>query len=444
MESSAGLSVAVPDAHGIELANETLRAFTWVAPGRTSGGQGGEAPSSPTEHPALAVKDLFDVAGTPTGCGSRHPLVLRARTTAEAVAGLQLAGLHLVGKTAMVELAAGGWGTNRATGTPWNPWDREVHRVPGGSSSGSAVAVAARLADLGLGSDTGGSVRIPAAMCGTVGFKPAGPKISRNGMALLSPTLDTVGLLARRVAPVCRAYAELTRQPTEQAEMLALLQSQVASLRGVRIGIVPSRALAGASAEVIEAMEAAVRVLEGLQATSHPVVPPLEFAEYGERTGAIFSYEGWRQYAAHIEKFEPEMDPWVVARLRAGTQVADQDYRAWVQARLAEQQRFTKAVQSVDVVLTPTTPITAIPVADVDETRPTLASFTRIYNYLDLPALAVPAGFSSVGLPLSIQFAAAPGGEALLFRTALAYERSVEWFRVRPPLSFEGEGNRRA
>ncbi|WP_411288305.1 amidase family protein, partial [Phenylobacterium sp.] len=122
--------------------------------------------------PVVAVKDLMDIAGVPTGGGARVPLDANPAGHAVVVQKLLDAGYVVVGKTHTVELAFGGWGTNRAVGAPWNPWDAKIHRAPGGSSSGSAVAVAAGLCDVALGSDTGGSVRIPAAVCGVVGLKP--------------------------------------------------------------------------------------------------------------------------------------------------------------------------------------------------------------------------------------------------------------------------------
>ena len=128
-------------------------------------------PGGPLTGLTFAAKDLFDVAGVPTGGGAQVPLSIEPAAHAEVVQRLLAAGWRAVGKTQTVELAYGGWGTNRAVGAPWNPWDSKIHRAPGGSSSGSAVAVAAGLVDAALGSDTGGSVRIPAATCGVVGLK---------------------------------------------------------------------------------------------------------------------------------------------------------------------------------------------------------------------------------------------------------------------------------
>ncbi len=167
--------------------------------------------------PTFAIKDLFDVAGVPTGGGAVVPLSENPAETALVVQRLLDAGWRAMGKTHTVELAYGGWGTNRAVGAPWNPWDSQVHRAPGGSSSGSAVAVAAGLVDAALGSDTGGSVRIPSGVCGVVGLKPGRGLVSLKGVHPLSPALDTVGTLARDVATAARMLAVISGPDGEAA-----------------------------------------------------------------------------------------------------------------------------------------------------------------------------------------------------------------------------------
>src|SRR4029450_10558868 len=177
-----------------------------------------DEPLGAGDGPTFAIKDLFDVAGVPTGGGGKVPLAEKPAETAVVVQRLLDAGWRAVGKTHTVELAYGGWGTNRAVGSPWNPWDAKVHRAPGGSSSGSAVAVAAGLCDAALGSDTGGSVRIPSGVCGVVGLKPGRGLVSLKGVHPPSPALDTVGALARDVATAARMLAVISGPDGESAE----------------------------------------------------------------------------------------------------------------------------------------------------------------------------------------------------------------------------------
>ena len=154
----------------------------------------------------IVVKDLIDVEGKQTTSGSVTNIGKIAKKSADVVKRLLAGGAVIIGKSHTVEFAFGGWGTNHFMGTPKNPWDASIHRVPGGSSSGSAVAVSAGLASAGLGTDTGGSVRIPASMCGLVGFKPTSSKISTEGITPLAPSLDSVGPLTRCVEDAALLY----------------------------------------------------------------------------------------------------------------------------------------------------------------------------------------------------------------------------------------------
>src|SRR5512143_4010334 len=176
-----------------------------------------DPPLGDGDGPVFAIKDLFDVRGVPTGGGAQVPLADNPAAHAVAVQKLLHAGWRAVGKTRTVELAYGSWGTNRAVGAPWNPWDARTHRAPGGSSSGSAVAVAAGLCDGALGTDTGGSVRIPAAICGVVGLKPGRGLVSLRGVHPLAPSLDTVGALAKDVATAARMLEVISGPDGETA-----------------------------------------------------------------------------------------------------------------------------------------------------------------------------------------------------------------------------------
>lgn len=378
----------------------------------------------------LGVKDLIDVRDLPTGAGGRNPLVVRAAADAPCVAALRRAGARVVCKTATVELASGGWGANAAVGTPWNPWDPARHRAPGGSSSGSAVAVAAGLVDAAIGTDTGGSVRIPASFCGVVGFKPTTARVSRDGIAPLSPTLDTPGLLARDVETVARLYAVWSGTADAARELdgagapprfAALVLDGAEGLdQDVRAAWTAARA--GLSA----AAGAALRPLDQLAALEALTQP----------TGDIFAYEGYRHHADWIARHRDEMDPWVVRRLMRGRDIAPADYRAALEGRSASQAAYVAALDAAgaDILLLPTTPVTARPLEEIDEALPIPARFTRAFNYLDVPAISLPCGWDRDGMPVGLQLAGRPDADWAVLRAAAFVERALDLPPRRPPL----------
>jgi len=368
-------------------------------------------PRGPLHGLALVYKDVVDLAGHPTSAGSRV-LGHQAIRTAPLVRRLEAAGTITLAKTQLVEGAFGGFGTNALFGTPWNPWDATRHRVPGGSSSGAAVALAAGLADAAIGTDTGGSVRIPAALCGVVGFKPAGG-ISRRGVVLLSDSLDTVGPLAHSVAEVARLYAVLAaRTPPAPA----------ASLRGRCLGCLADRDLEGTAPDVAAAYRRALDQLAAAGAQIKPFAFPDAFDDYVEKNGVLIGYEGWRRHGARILAATQPMDPSVRERFLAGSRLSDAAYHAARRQRRRDQRQILARLAGLDAVLTPTTPITAIPVAEVDESCLTLSRYTRLVNYLGLCALAVPAGLDRQGLPVSLQWIGRAGEEEHLLALGAAYE----------------------
>ncbi len=390
---------------------------------------------------SLGIKDLFDLPGFATRCGGNHPVVAQPTRPATAVRRLLRAGMAAAGKTAMVELAVGGWGTNRAQGTPWNPWDATVHRVPGGSSSGSAVAVAAGLVDAGLGSDTGGSVRIPAAMCGIAGLKPGWGRISPSGMAPLSPMLDVIGPMARDVETVAAMYLAMLDSAAIRARTEVELErwrSRTSSspLEGLRIAVPAEPELANTAPAVRSGFDAALERLRMLGGVLNLVDLERPFSAFAEPTAAIFLTDGFRLHRDWVARHEQEMDPWVVRRLRSAKDTPSEVYRQHVDARAQMRLRFLESWRDADMLALPTTPITAIPVADVDERQSTLALYTRPFNYLDLPALALPMGFDDAGLPMSLQLAGRPGSEGMLLGVGSLFARTAPWRHRHPPLYF--------
>lgn len=373
----------------------------------------------------VVFKDLVDIAGYRTTAGSRLYDGYVAQHTASIVTRLELAGMVTLGKNRMVELAYGGWGTNKAAGTPWNPWDLDSHRVPGGSSSGTAVAVAAGLAPIGIGSDTGGSVRIPASMCGLVGLKTTRGQIPTDHLIPLSGTLDTVGPLTRCVTDAAMVYTALSYASQGSEFRQPILDAEI---RGFRIGILTDKDLYETDPQVLRMYREAIVQLENLGVETREFRMGQHFEDLVARNGLFISYEGWQTHGERIRQAPEKMDSGVLDRFREGESITATDYEAAVSKRALDKQEMLELMESVDFVLTPTTPITAIQVDEVDECVLPLNRFTRAVNYFGLCALAVPGGLSLEGLPISVQFIGKPGSEAQLMNVGFAYEQNREPF----------------
>ncbi|CAN7143006.1 amidase [Phenylobacterium sp. LjRoot225] len=391
--------------------------------------------------PTFAVKDLIDVAGAPTGGGAMVPLDPNPHSHAVVVERLLQAGWSAVGKTHTVELAFGAWGTNAAVGAPWNPWDAKVHRAPGGSSSGSAVAVAAGLCDAALGSDTGGSVRIPAAICGVVGLKPGRGLVSLRGVHPLSPALDTVGTIAADVATAARMLglmsgpdgAAAERDPFDPDEALA------ADVRGRRLAASPPDHLGVLHPEVARLYLEALDKLRGAGVTVDMVPPLKALDESFAPNGLIMAGEGWRHWRDRIAAQRPVMDPWIVRRFESGRGFTDRHLEEAHARRAADQAAHYDWMAPYDGLVSPTCPIPAPPIAEVDETTSPLSRLTRAANYLDLPGITVPCGLTHEGLPAGLQILGKPRDEAAVVSFGAAFERVSGWNGRRPDLSgFEG------
>jgi aspartyl-tRNA(Asn)/glutamyl-tRNA(Gln) amidotransferase subunit A len=384
------------------------------------------------DGPTFAVKDLMDVAGVPTGGGAQVPLDPDPQHHAVVVERLLLAGWSAVGKTHTVELAYGGWGTNRAVGAPWNPWDASVHRAPGGSSSGSAVAVAAGLCDAALGSDTGGSVRIPAAVCGVVGLKPGRGLVSLKGVHPLAPALDTVGTLARSVDTAARALAVISGDQRGPFDAEAALATDV---RGRRLAAIPLDALGEVEAEVGRLYLEAIARLKAAGLNVEMVRPLSALEQSFGPNGLLMAGEGWRIWRERIERHGAVMDPWIVKRFQAGRDVSDAELDEVHRRRAADQQAFHAWLAPYDGLLSPTCPIAAPPLDSIDETTSPLSRLTRAANYLDLPGITVPCGLTAEGLPAGLQILGRPRDEAAVVALGAAFERVSGWDGRSPDLS---------
>jgi aspartyl-tRNA(Asn)/glutamyl-tRNA(Gln) amidotransferase subunit A len=390
----------------------------------------------------IALKDLFHVTGRQTTAGSKSWLGRISDHTSTAVARLIAAGMIPLGKTHMVEFAFGGWGRNQPMGAPWNPWDMTTHRVAGGSSSGSAVAVAAGLAPAALGSDTGGSIRIPSALCGLTGLKPTYGLVSLYGAVPLSSTLDSIGPLARSVDDAALLVAAMAGPDPHDATTLAApaVAFDLASpprgkrpLEGVRITALASeRYPAYTLPDVVRATSAAIDVLRDLGALVTMDTVPIDFDQIANANGQIIAADAWALHRGYIEDETLDIDPWVRRRVIGGKAITADQHAATLVARRRAMDAFADWMRGRDALLTPTLPITATALTEVDEATGPLATFTRVANYLGACALSLPAGASAEGLPIGVQLLGAPFADASLVRIGRAFQSVTRWHLGRP------------
>ena len=386
----------------------------------------------------IALKDLVEFKDhvTTAGCAVwRERMSTYTATLAQRLLG---AGMIVLGKTHTVEFAYGAWGTNQHMGTPWNPWDMTTHRTPGGSSSGSAVAVAARMAPCAIGTDTGGSVRIPAAWCGITGLKTSIGRISTYGVLPLSPTLDTPGPIARSVEDC--AILLMLLQGSDPLDPLtaslppsAPLKDLRRGVKGLRLARLPDGERAEFDSEVLAAYD---RSLKELAAMGAEIVDlgkgGRTLRESGDLVGRIISAESYSRLAELVDNDALPLDQAVRARVRAGASLSSRQYLDVLAERETAKREFAMRIERVDAVLTPSTMTPAIPVATVDQTT-TPALSTRWVNYLDLCALALPNGMTGGGLPTSLQIACRSGDEAMALRIGWALENATDWQKRTPP-----------
>ena len=387
----------------------------------------------------IAIKDLIEIEGKVTTGGA---FVWKDRVsthTATLVKKLKDAGMIILGKTHTVEFAYGAWGTNQHMGTPWNPWDEKIARTPGGSSSGSAVAIAARMTPAALGTDTGGSVRIPAAWCGITGLKTSVGRISTYGVLPLSPTLDTPGPMARSVED-CALLLSVMQGPDPLDPLtLALPPTEpMADLRrgikGLKLARLPDSERAGHDPEILSAYDRSLQELEGLGAEI-VTLPDLGYSlrEYGDLVGRIISAEIYPRIRELADNRELPLDKAVRPRVAAGAGISPAQYREILDERERRKKSFAAGIDGIDAILTPAAMTPPIPLVDVDQTT-TPAISTRWVNFLDLCALALPNGLTSQGLPSSLQVVCRAGQEALALRIGWAYENATSWHLMAPPL----------
>jgi aspartyl-tRNA(Asn)/glutamyl-tRNA(Gln) amidotransferase subunit A len=400
---------------------ETVAEAKTLADGLARGREAGPLSGVP-----VAIKDLFDVAGwETTGCCAGYRGRVADRD-AEVVRRLRDAGAVVVGKTNQHELAAGGTNLVSACGPTRNPWDRA--RLTGGSSGGSGAAVAARCVPLGLGTDTGGSIRIPASLCGISGLKPTHGRVSLDGVMPLAPSMDTVGPMAATVEDVALAFGVLTGRPVEPPDSPRLRVGTVG------VFVVPGRP------DVMAGVEA---VIDALREEGAAVEPVGDLGYEPDDWGRL----AWRElYEAHGDLLERRdaIERPTREFMEQGRDIPPDELEAARRRVVALHAEFAAMLERADVLVVPATAFPA-PLAEEIEVdvgggrtlnvrRGAISLLTRPVNLAGLPAVAFPAGFSGEGLPLGVQVIGRPGTEATLLGVGKAWQERTSYHLEEPSL----------
>lgn len=391
----------------------------------------------------LAVKDLFDTAGIRTTSGSRIMADRVPDRDATSVARLRAAGAVVIGKTNLNEFACGVTTVNAHYGDTNNPWD--ATRTPGGSSGGSAAALAAGLCTLATGSDTGGSIRIPAALCGVVGLKPTYGRVSCQGVWPLSWEQDHAGPMARSVYDVAVMLAAMAgwdaEDPATARQPVPDYAAELGRTERWRIGVDRGYALRGLAGDVRRAFEQALATLSGLGAEIVDVqVPGLD---EGMAAGlAIWNAEAAAVHEPWLRTRPEEYDPRVRARLEKASSVTGIEYARAQRVRRQLVRGLELVFERVHLLATPMCAVGAPPhgaqTVQVDgkeiDVLAALTQFSRVFNLAGVPAISVPCGFTGEGLPIGLQLVGPAFAEATVLKVACAYEQSAGWQQRRPPL----------
>ena len=415
----------------------------------------------------LAIKDIISVTGQPCTCGSKILQGYRASYDATVIRKLRAAGAIPFGKTNLDEFAMGSSTENSAVKLTRNPWD--LSRVPGGSSGGSAAAVAADVAFGALGSYTGGSIRQPAALSGVVGFKPTYGRVSRFGLVAFASSLDQIGPLTKTVrdaALIMNAIAG--HDPQDSTSLNEPLPDYAAKLgndlRGVRLGLPKEYMIEGIDPQVKAAINAAVRQMDSLDAEIDDIsLPHTDYAvavyyilATAEASANLARFDGVR-YGYRAQNPRDMLDlygrtreegfgPEVKRRIILGTYVLSSGYydAYYLRAQKVRElirQDFTKAFENVDALISPTSPVPAFKFGErtADPLQMYLADvFTIAANLAGICGISLPCGFAEVDghrLPVGLQLLGKPLDEARIFQIAHAYEQSTDWHKARPPIA---------
>lgn len=368
----------------------------------------------------IAVKDVISTGGLRTTMASEHFLDNIPSRDAELVAYLRRTGCVIMGKTNCHEFSYGIRGDAGALGVAVNPHDPQ--RLTGGSSSGSAVAVAAGIVPITIGTDTGGSVRVPAALCGVVGFKPTTGSLPTSGIFPLAPSFDTAGIFSGSIADSLAVWQDLTdsaiRSTKDRVREQHLLEEM-----GITVAAVPANDISTVAPEVLSAFSSAVSACEASGQTISRVSLHSEY-DFAQIYQVIRSAEAYRIHQDLLARAPEAYQPETLERLRAGEFVSYADVMNSRGDMEHAQRTFIDRFRNIDVLISPTVPILAPHIADTDpEAGPALLSRAVIWNILGWPAISVPVPVDGTSLPQSVQLIAKPGMEKHLFEMARRVEQ---------------------
>jgi len=392
----------------------------------------------------LAHKDIFFRKNHITAAGSHILSQFVPEVTATALNRLDHAGALDIARLQMMEFALGFTGHNKITGTPLNPWNHK--HIPGGSSSGSASALAARIVFGSLGSDTGGSVRLPAACCGLFGLKPTYDRISRFGLLPLSFSLDHVGIMTRSALDAAIildivAGEDKTDSMTENTFIPKYQPSILSGIKGVRIGVPKNYFFNHISMEIESLMRDGLYVFKSLGAIHVDVEIPESFGKVNGLSSLVVTSEAATFHRHWIQKCPEKYGSQTLSRILPGLMYPATQYIEALKLRKRILSEFLDAVfRHVDVLYVPVIPVEVPTLAETDAaanseagTREVeLGNFTRPFNYLGVPAMSVPAGLTANGLPNGFQLIGRPFDEEILLRAAYAYEQATNCSRCPP------------
>jgi len=392
----------------------------------------------------VGLKDLYNTGGVRTTSGSRIFDNFIPERDCTVAARFREAGAILLGKLNMHQFAYGPTGENPDYGHMHNPWNPEL--VTGGSSGGSGSAAAAGQCTITMGSDTGGSIRIPASLCGIVGLKPTYGLVSRHGLTPLSWSLDHPGPMVRTVEDAALTLNAIAGyDPNDVASARVDIPDYTSALnndvRGLRIGLPKEYFEAPLDPQVAQSVHDAIAVLESMGAVVTQVSFPM-FQDSQPISSAILMAEASAVHRDLLARDGEKLYPPIRLRLEAGLFISAADYLRAQQGRTLFDRQARELLEQVDLLAGPTEPVTApkllaehVQVGEEEVgTTAALTQYTRPYNITGFPAISIPCGFSDTGMPIGLQLAGRPFDELTVLRAAYAYEQATDWHQRRPPL----------